>query len=401
MDSLTHVVVGAAIGMSVMGRRTALWKGALWGAVCNTLPDLDVFIDHGDAIRNMTFHRGESHALFYLTLFSPLLAAMIAKLHRETALFKRWWLAVWLALISHPLLDVMTVYGTRLALPFVDEPYGLGSIFIIDPLLTLPLLIGVIVALATPGAKGLRWAHAGLALGMLYLAWCAAAQQHVTGIAKASISNEGLQAERILVTPTAFNTVLWRVVVMTPRGLCGRLLLAAGPRASHPLRAASRRRRSLLGPARQLERRAHRLVQPRLLQDGGSRRHGADHRPAHGPGALLHVRLRGRQPAQRHAAIGDAPGGRPAARPRPRAAVAVATRAGRAASSPALGPRPSVLAAAHGPPHPHQCLQLGPPRKPFLGQGIEQVRQALGLGDGVEGQRDGRHEHHPEVERAR
>ena len=218
MDSLTHVVVGAAIGMSVMGRRTALWKGALWGAVCNTLPDLDVFIDHGDAIRNMTFHRGESHALFYLTLFSPLLAAMIAKLHRETALFKRWWLAVWLALISHPLLDVMTVYGTRLALPFVDEPYGLGSIFIIDPLLTLPLLIGVIVALATPGAKGLRWAHAGLALGMLYLAWCAAAQQHVTGIAKASISNEGLEAERILVTPTAFNTVLWRVVVMTPEG---------------------------------------------------------------------------------------------------------------------------------------------------------------------------------------
>ncbi len=64
MDSLSQIALGAAVGMAAMGRRTALWKAALWGGVCGTLPDLDAFIDHGDPVRNMTFHRAESHALF-------------------------------------------------------------------------------------------------------------------------------------------------------------------------------------------------------------------------------------------------------------------------------------------------------------------------------------------------
>lgn len=64
MDSLSQLALGAAVGIAVMGRRTALWKAALWGGVCGTLPDLDAFIDHGDAIADMTLHRANSHALF-------------------------------------------------------------------------------------------------------------------------------------------------------------------------------------------------------------------------------------------------------------------------------------------------------------------------------------------------
>jgi len=84
MDSLSQAALGAAVGLAAMGRRTAPWKAALWGAVCGTLPDLDVLIDHGDAVRNMTLHRAESHALFWLTLASPLLAGGIAALHWGT-----------------------------------------------------------------------------------------------------------------------------------------------------------------------------------------------------------------------------------------------------------------------------------------------------------------------------
>jgi inner membrane protein len=54
MDSLSQIALGSAVGIAVMGRRTAVWKAALWGAVCGTLPDLDSFIDHGDAISNIT-----------------------------------------------------------------------------------------------------------------------------------------------------------------------------------------------------------------------------------------------------------------------------------------------------------------------------------------------------------
>ena len=62
MDSLSQIALGSAVGVAVMGRRTAVWKAALWGAIGGTLPDLDAFIDHGDAILNMTRHRAESHA---------------------------------------------------------------------------------------------------------------------------------------------------------------------------------------------------------------------------------------------------------------------------------------------------------------------------------------------------
>jgi inner membrane protein len=217
VDSLSQVALGAAVSVAVMGRRTAVWKAALWGAVCGTLPDLDAFIDHGDPVRNMTLHRAESHALFWQTLASPLLALAIAKLSGEMGLWRRWWLAVWLALITHPLLDAMTVYGTQLLLPFTNTPYGLGSIFIIDPLYTVPLLVGTGATLALrSGAAAYRWNLAGLVLSTAYLGWSAIAQQQVREIALASLSAQGLPTQQVLVTPTPFNTVLWRVVSVAP-----------------------------------------------------------------------------------------------------------------------------------------------------------------------------------------
>jgi inner membrane protein len=216
LDSLTHIAVGSAIGMAVMGSRTQRWKAALWGSVCATLPDLDTFIRHGDPIRNMTFHRAESHALFYLTLVAPLLAWIISRIHGEPQLFRRWWLMVWLALIFHPLLDVMTIYGTQLALPFTDYPFGVGSIFIIDPLFTLPVLVGALVALVWRSPRAMRWNAAGLALSAAYLSWTFAAQQYVTGIARESLRASGIDARQIEVDPTALNSILWRVTAMTP-----------------------------------------------------------------------------------------------------------------------------------------------------------------------------------------
>jgi inner membrane protein len=216
MDSLTQIALGSAVGVAVMGRRTAVWKAALWGAVGGTLPDLDAFIDHGNAVLNMTLHRAESHALFWLTLVSPLLAWAVSRIHGEAALFKRWWLALWLVLVTHPLLDAMTVYGTQLLLPFTDYPYGVGSVFIIDPMYTVPLIVGVIAALLLKSMRGLRWNAAGLVFSSLYLVWSVVAQQQATQVARASLQADGIAADALLVTPAPFNTLLWRLVAMTP-----------------------------------------------------------------------------------------------------------------------------------------------------------------------------------------
>lgn len=215
MDPLSHIALGAAISVAVMGRRTRVWKAALLGAAAGALPDLDVFINHGDPIRNMVLHRAESHSLFWLTLFSVPFSAAAARAVGEWALFRRWFLALWLALLSHPLLDAMTVYGTQLGRPFTNTPYGVGSVFIIDPLFTVPLLVGGVWVLATRGgARGLKANTVGLLLSTAYLAWSVAAQLIVTRVAQNSLAASGFSAEHVLVTPTALNTLLWRIVAV-------------------------------------------------------------------------------------------------------------------------------------------------------------------------------------------
>ncbi len=222
MDSLTQIALGASLGVAVMGRRTAVWKSALWGGVAGLLPDLDVLLDHGDPLLDMVRHRAESHSLLYLTLLAPLMAWGVGRLHGEAALWRRWWLALWLALFTHPLLDLMTIYGTQVLQPFTDEAWGLGSVFIIDPAYSLPLYFGVLAALwlgrsgfdAQRQSSGLRLNRWGLWLSTAYLVWSALAQQWVLHMARSSLQAQGLPTTQLLVTPAPLTTLVWRVVAM-------------------------------------------------------------------------------------------------------------------------------------------------------------------------------------------
>jgi len=214
MDSLTQLTLGAAIGTAVLGRRIG-YRAALWGAVCGTLPDLDVFIPFGDPVADFTYHRSFSHSLFVLTALTPLLVWLILKIHPQTAVHRRrWFWLVWLVLMTHILLDSLTVYGTQIFWPLSTYPVGLGSIFIIDPLYTVPLLIGVLYALLMRRnpMRGARLNQLALAFSTLYLGWSLLAQQIVGYHAQDSLAQQRIPYEQLLVSPGPFNTVLWRIV---------------------------------------------------------------------------------------------------------------------------------------------------------------------------------------------
>jgi len=219
MDSITQFALGASVALATVNRRDAprraVWKIALIGGMVGTLPDLDAFIDFGDAISNMIRHRAETHGLFYLTLFSPLIAWLVSKLHGGAPLFRRWLLAVWLILLTHVFIDWLTIYGTQLAQPFSDVPYGVGSLFVIDPLYTLPLLIGIIITVSKAGSSAVRWNAFGLAASTVYIVWSLGVHQHVSQLAAKHppVSDESLN---ILLTAAPLNTVLWRAVAVTP-----------------------------------------------------------------------------------------------------------------------------------------------------------------------------------------
>ena len=216
MDSLTQLVLGAAVGEATLGRKVG-YRAAVWGAMCGTLPDLDVFIPLGSAVADVTYHRSFSHSLFVLPLLTPLLVWLILKIHPQTAPLRRNW--AWLVLLvflTHVALDTFTVYGTQIFWPLNIPPVGLGSIFVIDPFYTLPLAIGLLVALIVGSSSRMafRANTVGLGLSSLYLAWSVFTQFHVEQIVLKDLESKRISYERLLVTPTPFNTLLWNIVAV-------------------------------------------------------------------------------------------------------------------------------------------------------------------------------------------
>lgn len=215
MDSVTQAVLGASVAQAVMGKRVGR-LAPIWGAALGTLPDLDVLIPFGGVVEDFTYHRGFSHSLLVQAALAPLLAYLASRLHPNTrAHWKQWWILALAVLWTHSLLDALTVYGTQLLWPLTEHPFGLSSVFIIDPFYTVPLMVALFLA----GRRGWQSAGAhratawGLALSSLYLVWGIGAKLWVEQHLQPELAAKGLSVDKVLSTPAPFNTVLWRVLV--------------------------------------------------------------------------------------------------------------------------------------------------------------------------------------------
>lgn len=222
MDSLSQIVLGGALAAAIAPaahRRAALLAGAALG----TLPDLDgipLALLFDDPIVRMTWHRSLSHSLFVLPFVATLIWWLCKRRGGRVASSPaRWFFAMQLALITHPLLDAFTVYGTQLWWPLTPPPTMWSSVFIIDPLYTLWLLIACVVAWrARERPIAQRALIAGLVLSTAYLGWSLLAKARVDRAADEALAAIGLQDAPRFSVPMPFNTLLWRVVAMTPEG---------------------------------------------------------------------------------------------------------------------------------------------------------------------------------------
>ncbi|MDA0378752.1 MAG: metal-dependent hydrolase [Bacteroidetes bacterium] len=213
MDSLTQIALGAAFGEATIGHKNGR-KGALWGAVLGTLPDLDIVANlFLDPVDSLAAHRAASHSFVVALLVSPIIALLLRRLHiKDKATRGEWTLMVFLVWATHIFVDLLTVYGTQIFWPFSRHPFGIDSIFIIDPLYTLPLAMGVLFALrAKVGSrKRFRINAIGLVLSTLYLTWGMSAKLFVHSSFKQGLASRGIQTERVMTAPTPLNTVLWQ-----------------------------------------------------------------------------------------------------------------------------------------------------------------------------------------------
>ncbi len=202
MDSITQFSLGAVIGIAVSPKKTP--KVALISGLVATIPDLDILLSYPDALTSTIQHRGFSHSLFYLALISPLIASLLYKFFDLISYF-RWLILVFLVLTTHPILDSFTSYGTSLLLPFSDFKIMIGSIFIIDPIYTIPLSISIgyiFIKKKVLMINNFSFNTIALIFSQIYLLFTFIVQQSI------------LPSGKAYATPTPFNSVVWRVVVV-------------------------------------------------------------------------------------------------------------------------------------------------------------------------------------------
>jgi inner membrane protein len=211
MDSLTQIVLGGAVGEAVLGKKVGN-KAILWGAIAGTIPDLDTIPGQFmDTVSRLEIHRGFSHSIVFAILISPLLGWLVTKIYKgKKAGFADWTKLFFWAIFTHPLLDIFTTWGTQLFWP-LDWRIAIQSIFVIDPLYTLPFLCCLLIVFFLHRTS--QWRRkinaTGLLISTVYLLWSVVSKYYAEGQIKAQLAQRQVKYLEIDSRPTPLNTILW------------------------------------------------------------------------------------------------------------------------------------------------------------------------------------------------
>jgi len=147
LDNLTHSLVGALLGRMGLKRLSPRAMPAL--IISANLPDIDSFIAPLFGAEPIAVHRGFTHGVGgWFTM--PFLAMAIILLWERLRPNKEGpiklgglLLACFLGTLSHPALDFLNTYGTRIAEPLNHRWYYGDTLFIMDPWIWLMLILGL------------------------------------------------------------------------------------------------------------------------------------------------------------------------------------------------------------------------------------------------------------------
>jgi len=218
MDAMTQGVLGAAVGQAGFSHK--LGRRALgWGAVIGMLPDLDVIVKvSSNPFAEILYHRGFTHSIWFGPLVGPVLGYLLWRYYQRRDSLSAWiGLGIW-ALVTHPLLDLFTVYGTQLLAPLSDHRFTLSAVPIIDPIYTGTLLLAVIFGCIFHRRiwASITVASVALTLTSGYLFYGLAQNDDAYLYARKQLADEGAPHADVRVYTTMFQIFLRRIVVHFP-----------------------------------------------------------------------------------------------------------------------------------------------------------------------------------------
>lgn len=139
MDPITHGLAGAAISQLGFKRKAAFW--AL--LIASIAPDIDYLSRIWGTDVFLRYHRGITHG-FLAWVIIPALIALIFGFRKG---FFYYYFISFLGYGTHILMDLTNQYGTRILAPLDWNPYALDITFIIDPYISIGLLLCVLLCI--------------------------------------------------------------------------------------------------------------------------------------------------------------------------------------------------------------------------------------------------------------
>ena len=264
MDSLTQIVLGASVAEASLGKKVGN-KAMLWGAIAGTIPDLDVITRHFfDPITANLMHRGFTHSLLFSLIAAPIFAWCVRKSPKwsliaflgfmvfffllsnqsvtaitivsliflglsflayrfsnrvEGVTTWDWTKLFFLSLVTHPLLDAHTDWGTQFFWPF-EYRLAYKNIFVADPLYTLPFLILVLIALfhKRMNPRRSKWNNAALIVSSSYMVLTIIFKFIAFSHFEDELDRQGIEYVEMDTRPTPLNSILWNAQVETKNG---------------------------------------------------------------------------------------------------------------------------------------------------------------------------------------
>jgi inner membrane protein len=269
MDSLSQIILGSATAEAALGRKVGN-RAMVWGAIAGTIPDLDIIANaFMSPIDSLTFHRGLTHAFWFEILMAAVMGWAVHKLYSypqhkkigqglwyliiigigvaiiaagglslnksligllwivglgyliyrryqresyDTPVATRWeWQKMFFwSLMTHPILDCFTTYGTQFFTPLSNTRVAFNNIAVADPMYTIPFMICLIVAIFLPkGSLRAKWNNAGLIISSTYMILTLVNKYYINELFVESLAKEKISYSRYMTTPSILNNILW------------------------------------------------------------------------------------------------------------------------------------------------------------------------------------------------
>lgn len=215
MDSLTQIVLGAAVGEAVLGKKVGN-KAMLYGGIAGTIPDLDIISSYfTDTVTAISIHRGFTHSIVFAVLFAFIFGWIVSKYEIYKNIKGWFWLFFWV-FFTHSILDSFTTWGTQLFWP-LDLRLAFKTIFVIDPLYTVPFLVFLILAMFQNRTSKKRrfYNNAGLIISSAYLALTFLLKWIAFNQFESALEEQQINYIQLDTRPSPLNTTLWSANVAT------------------------------------------------------------------------------------------------------------------------------------------------------------------------------------------